>query len=301
MDYCHQCQRHLNGALACAGCGTPVEELRYDDPRTPGAAHVYELDRDEEHPPTPGPRRARGQARRARETPRGGGRREAPGSREAARGGGRRARRRRGRKLLIGLAALVLAAGALSLAELAIEHPGEDGPATAVRQENPVETEPAPEAPGDTDRPEGPGPVNRPGSAVPVSTDPAGGATDAVASAGATPPGGPAASASAPAGPTGTGPSGSAPAPGQPAPADPGSPDGGPGGGEPGDPGGGDGGSGGGDTTGGGDGGDGGGGDSGGDGGPTTSQPAPEPPPQKPSPEPTPTEEPCDWWLWWCV
>ncbi|MGW0211379.1 SCO2400 family protein, partial [Streptomyces sp. NPDC003233] len=24
MDYCHPCQRHLNGALACPGCGTPV-------------------------------------------------------------------------------------------------------------------------------------------------------------------------------------------------------------------------------------------------------------------------------------
>ncbi|MYV67517.1 hypothetical protein GT043_16605, partial [Streptomyces sp. SID2131] len=32
MDYCHACRRHLNGALACAGCGTPVEELRYETP-----------------------------------------------------------------------------------------------------------------------------------------------------------------------------------------------------------------------------------------------------------------------------
>ncbi|WP_234358031.1 SCO2400 family protein, partial [Streptomyces puniciscabiei] len=24
MDYCHPCQRHLNGALACPGCGTPA-------------------------------------------------------------------------------------------------------------------------------------------------------------------------------------------------------------------------------------------------------------------------------------
>ncbi|WP_443728928.1 SCO2400 family protein, partial [Streptomyces anatolicus] len=22
MDYCHPCRRHLNGALACPGCGT---------------------------------------------------------------------------------------------------------------------------------------------------------------------------------------------------------------------------------------------------------------------------------------
>ncbi|MEU2544542.1 hypothetical protein ABZ618_03720 [Streptomyces roseolus] len=35
MDYCHACRRHLNGALACAGCGTPVERLRYDTPQAP--------------------------------------------------------------------------------------------------------------------------------------------------------------------------------------------------------------------------------------------------------------------------
>ncbi|MFF5714839.1 hypothetical protein [Streptomyces sp. NPDC012756] len=35
MDYCHTCRRHLNGALACAGCGTPVEELRYETPHIP--------------------------------------------------------------------------------------------------------------------------------------------------------------------------------------------------------------------------------------------------------------------------
>ncbi|WP_441349432.1 SCO2400 family protein, partial [Streptomyces sp. 8L] len=28
MDYCDRCRRHLNGALACAGCGTPAEDLR---------------------------------------------------------------------------------------------------------------------------------------------------------------------------------------------------------------------------------------------------------------------------------
>ncbi|MFD9371144.1 hypothetical protein ACFWA6_26065 [Streptomyces sp. NPDC060020] len=27
MNYCHACRRHLNGALACAGCGTPAEYL----------------------------------------------------------------------------------------------------------------------------------------------------------------------------------------------------------------------------------------------------------------------------------
>src|SRR3954469_10300468 len=28
MDYCHSCRRHLNGALACPGCGAPAETLR---------------------------------------------------------------------------------------------------------------------------------------------------------------------------------------------------------------------------------------------------------------------------------
>ncbi|UQX01050.1 hypothetical protein [Streptomyces sp. RerS4] len=27
MNYCPACRRHLNGALACAGCGTPAEQL----------------------------------------------------------------------------------------------------------------------------------------------------------------------------------------------------------------------------------------------------------------------------------
>ncbi|MFB6835371.1 SCO2400 family protein, partial [Streptomyces hydrogenans] len=42
MDYCHACRRHLNGALACAGCGTPVERLRYDTPHAPPPAAPHE-------------------------------------------------------------------------------------------------------------------------------------------------------------------------------------------------------------------------------------------------------------------
>ncbi|MFI1152112.1 hypothetical protein [Streptomyces sp. NPDC020817] len=40
MDYCHACRRHLNGALACAGCGTPVEYLPPAAPAAPGASAV---------------------------------------------------------------------------------------------------------------------------------------------------------------------------------------------------------------------------------------------------------------------
>jgi hypothetical protein len=36
MDYCHPCQRHLNGALTCPGCGTRVEQPRtYRDAHDP--------------------------------------------------------------------------------------------------------------------------------------------------------------------------------------------------------------------------------------------------------------------------
>src|SRR3954454_15266970 len=35
MDYCNPCRRHLNGALACPGCGSAIEELRSYAPRVP--------------------------------------------------------------------------------------------------------------------------------------------------------------------------------------------------------------------------------------------------------------------------
>ena len=115
MDYCHQCQRHLNGALACAGCGTPVEELRHLSPSAPAADPVFELDEASEPagrqafaPSVPLPGRRAGPAAGA-----------GPVS-------------RRGRKVLFGTVGLALAAGALSLAELADESGGDDGAATAV-------------------------------------------------------------------------------------------------------------------------------------------------------------------------
>lgn len=40
MDYCHACRRHLNGALACAGCGTPAEYLPPAAPVAAGAPGV---------------------------------------------------------------------------------------------------------------------------------------------------------------------------------------------------------------------------------------------------------------------
>ncbi|NEC53620.1 hypothetical protein G3I18_34490, partial [Actinospica acidiphila] len=38
MDFCHPCRRHLNGALACPGCGTPVETLRDRQAAAPGGS-----------------------------------------------------------------------------------------------------------------------------------------------------------------------------------------------------------------------------------------------------------------------
>ncbi|WP_437441392.1 SCO2400 family protein, partial [Streptomyces aureus] len=161
MDYCHACRRHLNGALACAGCGTPVEELRYETPHmsgrpaepvqafpsappvepagpraeygvgpgygagpdaAPAPEHVYELDVLEPPRPAPGGRRAARVATQGRSADRG---------RSAARKG-RRARSRRGRTVLVGTLGLVLAAGSLSLARLAMEDPEQAGAATAV-------------------------------------------------------------------------------------------------------------------------------------------------------------------------
>ncbi|XQE88881.1 SCO2400 family protein [Streptomyces microflavus] len=41
MDYCHPCRRHLNGALACAGCGTPADALGpYAVPAPTPAGHA---------------------------------------------------------------------------------------------------------------------------------------------------------------------------------------------------------------------------------------------------------------------
>ncbi|MEV8015445.1 hypothetical protein AB0O76_03615 [Streptomyces sp. NPDC086554] len=101
MDYCHPCHRHLNGALACPGCGTPAEACRE---YTEAVAEQEEADGpegayDEEAP------RVRGRRRKER---------------------GRKAHRRRRRRILLVTAGLALAAGGLSLAELATEGPSDD-------------------------------------------------------------------------------------------------------------------------------------------------------------------------------
>lgn len=132
MDFCHPCQRHLNGALACPGCGTPVETLRAQrqEPVAPagyegeayGAARVGEdpggYD-DEPHgrrEPEPNPD-------------------EAPVARESRRDRKAAAHRRRRNRTLLIVAGFVLATGGLSLTELGTDAPESTPKPTAAGEE----------------------------------------------------------------------------------------------------------------------------------------------------------------------
>ncbi|MEU3183143.1 hypothetical protein ABZ707_02850 [Streptomyces sp. NPDC006923] len=218
MDYCPQCRRHLNGALACAGCGTPAEVLRQRTTPPPGSHHSGRPDhegrlglsgarhgeREEEHAPE-GPEGPEESADTAEEVyelsghgPEHGSDRRRRSSRRKSpsRTGPRRARSKRGRRVLMGTLGVVLAVAALSLAQLAIEAPG-GGRDTAVKEETPVDFEGGPR---DTDRPEASGdprPVvssGRPGSGSPgpgsasaSGEGPGSGSAQAPASASGTP------------------------------------------------------------------------------------------------------------------
>ncbi|MDX3059046.1 hypothetical protein PV394_28555 [Streptomyces sp. NE06-03E] len=159
MDYCHPCQRHLNGALACAGCGTPADALvPYAVTGASGlsaepAAETLEASGSAGHR-----RRGRGDARRR----------------------GRRAHRRRGRALLLTATGVVLALGALSLAELAMEPDGDSGAAEYVSEATSSATEPLPSA--SSAEHDDPGPVEEP-TVVPVTDSHSATATDGPAGA----------------------------------------------------------------------------------------------------------------------
>ncbi|WP_328668870.1 SCO2400 family protein [Streptomyces sp. NBC_00328] len=128
MDYCHVCRRHLNGALACPGCGTPVDELGADTDEA-GARPPTGADADARHGADGDVEwRSRRAARR-----RGGRVLDAeagsPGDPQAPAGASRRdrkaaAHRRRRRRTLYMAVGFVLAAGGLSLAELGVDAPG---------------------------------------------------------------------------------------------------------------------------------------------------------------------------------
>ncbi|MEU9139647.1 hypothetical protein AB0D33_27445 [Streptomyces sp. NPDC048404] len=121
------CRRHLNGALACPGCGTPVDELGADAEEA-GARPPTGADADARHGADGDVEwRSRRAARR-----RGGPVLDAeagPGDRQAPAGASRRdrkaaAHRRRRRRTLYIAVGFVLAAGGLSLAELGVDAPG---------------------------------------------------------------------------------------------------------------------------------------------------------------------------------
>ncbi|MFD3482668.1 hypothetical protein [Streptomyces sp. NPDC058665] len=164
MDYCHHCRRHLNGALACAGCGTPAEELRLHDP-APHEAEVVLAAPDHSDEPVVGARRQRGSRKRKMS------RRERRQLR-AERGAG--VHRRRGRTVLVVVMSLVLAVGALSLAELALESSGDDGDATSVQEDRAIEVDGGP-PPSGPPKPKDPGPVEGTPSGSAGSARPGGG------------------------------------------------------------------------------------------------------------------------------
>ncbi|MFH9293635.1 hypothetical protein [Streptomyces sp. NPDC017520] len=286
MDYCHPCRRHLNGALACAGCGTPAEALGPFAVPTPDVRDASGGAAPPDGTAAPAgegsPRRdARRDARRAaRRDARLDARRYAggrpdgrpdgrPASRRRARGG----HRRRGRAVLLGALGLLLAAGALSLAELARE-PGRDDTAADYVRESPSGPSGAAPEESSADEPRDPGPAgSRPGAATGSATDasPAGTrrgnpsrppSPDASRTDGPTASPDPGDADAASPDPGDAGPDGADPsdAPDRP-PADPPEPD------DPREP---------------------------------TTAPAPPSPPAEPTPAPTPSPT-CTRFLWWCT
>ncbi|MEU3371445.1 hypothetical protein ABZ734_13330 [Streptomyces sp. NPDC006660] len=120
MDYCHSCRRHLNGALACAGCGTPAQELGPHPESEPDELLVYAGAPAR----TPGAAAPSGHRRRARP--------------------GRRARPRRGKAILFGAAGLVLVAGAVGFVQLALEPPTGDRASSVHDDESISDPQPLP-------------------------------------------------------------------------------------------------------------------------------------------------------------
>ena len=104
MDYCHPCRRHLNGALACPGCGSPATLPAHADARTAEdtADPSDEAGSGTDEVIKPG---------RSRKS--------------------RRVQRRRRRRVVFVGAGLVLALGALSLAQVSIESPFRSSPDAA--------------------------------------------------------------------------------------------------------------------------------------------------------------------------
>ncbi|WP_413753694.1 hypothetical protein NRF20_30905 [Streptomyces sp. R-74717] len=157
------------------------------------SGHEPDAEREAPAPSQPGGRRRR--ERGAAQPARGTHGSQRPDRRAGAQGRGRRTHRRRGRTALLVVLGVVLAAGALSLAELAIEPKGDDGASDYVRESTSVTTEPAPD-PSASDAVEPPGPVGGP-SVLPATDSHPADATGAGAATGSARPEGSAASAPA--------------------------------------------------------------------------------------------------------
>ncbi|WP_455713527.1 SCO2400 family protein [Streptomyces xanthophaeus] len=222
MNYCPACRRHLNGALACAGCGTPAQYLMPAAPAAPDVTAAPYVPYGAEDVPAQHSTLADVYADSLVVL-------SGPGERSP---GARRrvAHRRRRRTLLtIGLGLVLAAGGSLAVARMAADGEASDRAATVVLTDDaaPQKPVPAPDAPT-SGAPAGKGAAKASGSAKPgagaTKSAGAGSASPAVtqpgpsASASASAPG-PSGSVSASPGPGGTtGPTVS----GQPSPTGPG-------------------------------------------------------------------------------
>ncbi|MGW6689149.1 SCO2400 family protein [Streptomyces sp. NPDC054961] len=155
MDYCIACHRHLNGALACAGCGTPAEHLIPAAPPRPAAAS----------PAGSGPAAladvyadslvvlsGAGRPGRAGERGRAGDRGRADARRRTTH------RRRRRTALTIGFGFLLAVATMLGLARMGMDGERTDRASTVVLTDDAGPEQPAP-LPGLTDAPAAPSAV----------------------------------------------------------------------------------------------------------------------------------------------
>ncbi|MFZ3470020.1 SCO2400 family protein [Streptomyces sp. 4.24] len=175
MDYCTACRRHLNGALACAGCGTPAEYLIPAAPPRPAAAS-----------PGSDPAALADVYADSLVVLSGAGQQGRAGSRRRA-----THRRRRRTALTAGIGLLLAGGATLGLARMATDGQRTDRAATVVLTDDAGPEQPAP-LPGLTGTPAAP-------SAVPSGK--AAGAGSAKATAGATKTAGPGATAGGSQGP----------------------------------------------------------------------------------------------------
>ncbi|MDD9381394.1 hypothetical protein M8Z33_33045 [Streptomyces sp. ZAF1911] len=150
MDYCIACRRYLNGALACAGCGTPVERLISAAPAAPvpGSADAYGSD-----PAALADVYADSLVVLSGERGDGRGRGRAQNRAADRRRAGHRRRRRTA--LTVGLGLMFAAAATLGLARLASDGERTDRAATVVLTDDAGPAEPAP-LPGLTEDPAAP-------------------------------------------------------------------------------------------------------------------------------------------------